>query len=288
MTALLTAGADLKARAAGGLTPLHIAITGAHDLIPELIVAGGSPQVMERVLDIGALDLPTGGSRGGGLAAGVKPQGGGIETEPTGRQGGGVSELKAQLQGVGLGRRAPQQQIAVADGVQGTGAAKGASDLVPSHGFAHMVDHDQGGSGGLAQAEQTLAQSGHGAGVVFVLIMSGVERIEHEDLGLCRPGGGKKMIQTVVSAQQMPGGGQPHPVEIMIGDQTVQTDLKGMGFEATPFLKAKLVHENQQEFIVDVEGQAIRLSREAVVGFKMLPVEDSHWILSTFELRATL
>ena len=271
MTALLTAGADLKARAAGGLTPLHIAITGAHDLIPELIVAGGSPQVMERVLDIGALDLPTGGSRGGGLAAGVKPQGGGIETEPTGRQGGGVSELKAQLQGVGLGRRAPQQQIAVADGVQGTGAAKGASDLVPSHGFAHMVDHDQGGSGALAQAEQTLAQSGHGAGVVFVLIMSGVERIEHEDLGLCRP-----------------GGGQPHPVEIMIGDQTVRTDLKGMGFEATPFLKAKLVHENQQEFIVDVEGQAIRLSREAVVGFKMLPVEDSHWILSTFELRATL
>ena len=49
------------------------AITGAHDLIPELIVAGGSPQVMEGVLDIGALDLPTGGSRGGGLAAGVKP-----------------------------------------------------------------------------------------------------------------------------------------------------------------------------------------------------------------------
>ena len=30
------------------------AIAGAHDLIPELIVAGASPQVMERVLDIGA------------------------------------------------------------------------------------------------------------------------------------------------------------------------------------------------------------------------------------------
>ncbi len=66
------------------------------------------------------------------------------------------------------------------------------------------------------QAQQTLAQSGHGAGVVFVLIMSGVERIEHEDLGLCRAGGGQKMIQTVVSAQEMPGGAGIHP-EIVIG-----------------------------------------------------------------------
>ena len=75
------------------------------------------------------------------------------------------------------------------------------------------------------------------------------------------------------------GGGQLQPVEIMIDDQTVWNGLKDMGFEVTPFLKAKLVHENQREFIIDLEGQTIRLPREAVAGFKVLPVEDSPYFL---------
>ena len=72
------------------------------------------------------------------------------------------------------------------------------------------------------------------------------------------------------------GGGQLQVVEIMIGDQTVRNGLMNMGFEVTPSLKANLVHENQQEFIVEIEGQTIRLSRKTVAGFKVLPVEDSH------------
>ena len=75
------------------------------------------------------------------------------------------------------------------------------------------------------------------------------------------------------------GGGQLQVVEIMIGDQTVRNGLMNMGFEVTPSLKANLVHENQQEFIVEIEGQTIRLSRKTVAGFKVLPVEDSYWPL---------
>ena len=75
------------------------------------------------------------------------------------------------------------------------------------------------------------------------------------------------------------GGRQPHVVEIMIDDETVLGVLKDMGFEVTPFLKAKLIHENPQEFIVDLEGQTIRLSRNIVAGLKMLPIEDKHWLL---------
>ena len=75
------------------------------------------------------------------------------------------------------------------------------------------------------------------------------------------------------------GGGQLQKVEIMIGDQTVGNGLKDMGFEVPPAFKANLVHENQQEFIVEIEGQTIRLSRKTVAGFKVLPAEDSHWPL---------
>ena len=75
------------------------------------------------------------------------------------------------------------------------------------------------------------------------------------------------------------GGGQLQPVEIMINDQTVWNGLKDMGFEVTPFLRANLVHENQREFIIDLEGQTIRLPRESTAGFKVLPVEESHWLL---------
>ena len=70
------------------------------------------------------------------------------------------------------------------------------------------------------------------------------------------------------------GGGQPRPAAIMIGDQTALDGLTKMGFAVTPFLKAQLVHENQQEFIFDVDGQTIRLSRKSVTGLKMLPEND--------------
>ena len=45
-----------------------------------------------------------------------------------------------------------------------------------------MVDHNQRGVGRLAQAQQALAQSGHGAGVVFILVMGGIQRVQDNDL----------------------------------------------------------------------------------------------------------
>ena len=35
----------------------------------------------------------------------------------------------------------------------------------------------------IAQAQQALAQRRHGARIVFILIVSGVERVQHDDLG---------------------------------------------------------------------------------------------------------
>lgn len=75
------------------------------------------------------------------------------------------------------------------------------------------------------------------------------------------------------------GGGQPQPVEILIDDEAVWNGLKEMGFEVTPSLRAKLVHENQRELIFDLDGQTIRLPRKAIAGIKMLPVKDSPWVL---------
>ena len=75
------------------------------------------------------------------------------------------------------------------------------------------------------------------------------------------------------------GGGQLQPVEIMIDDQTVWNGLQGMGFEVTPFFKTKLLHENEREVVIDLEGQIVRLPREAIAGIKMLPVENSPWLM---------
>jgi hypothetical protein len=46
-------------------------------------------------------------------------------------------------------------------------------------------------------------KAGHGAGIVFILIMRGVERVENQDLGGSGPRGGDKVIQTLGGAEQM-------------------------------------------------------------------------------------
>jgi hypothetical protein len=61
--------------------------------------------------------------------------------------------------------------------MQGARAAKGAADFFSGDGLAHVVDHDESSMGCVVQAEQGLAESCHGARVVFVLIVGRVERI---------------------------------------------------------------------------------------------------------------
>lgn len=74
------------------------------------------------------------------------------------------------------------------------------------------------------------------------------------------------------------GGGQPQAVEIIVADKTVLNGLKSMGLEATPYLKANLIHQNQQEFIVDVNGKIIRLGKTAIAAMKVLPAIEVGFI----------
>jgi hypothetical protein len=87
--------------------------------------------------------------------------------------------------------------------MQGAGATKSAANLVAADRLADMVHNDESGAGGIAQAQQRLAQGGHGTGIVFILIVGGVERVENQDLGGSRPRGGDKVIQTLRGAEQM-------------------------------------------------------------------------------------
>ena len=122
-----------------------------HDLLAQLGVAHLFAEVRQRLRDIACFYLAPGGSSSGRLAGGGEPQRMGIELEQARRLRRGVAELEAQLDGVELGRRPGEQQVAVAHGMQGAGAAKGAADFVTADGFAHVMHHDQGGAGSLAQ-----------------------------------------------------------------------------------------------------------------------------------------
>jgi hypothetical protein len=43
--------------------------------------------------------------------------------------------------------------------------------------YALTENDKESGTGGIPQAQQGLAQGGHGAGIVFILVVGGVERI---------------------------------------------------------------------------------------------------------------
>src|SRR5229473_8238703 len=99
--------------------------------------------------------------------------------------------------------------------MQRAGAAEGAANLVAADRFADMVHDHQSGAGSVAQVQQRLAQSRHGARIVFILIVSGVERVEDDDLGGGNLGGGEEVIHSLGCAEQMTGSaGVDQEVEI--------------------------------------------------------------------------
>src|SRR5215471_6375578 len=159
------------------------ALDKGHDVLAQLAVPGFATQLRQSLGHIHRRDFVPGRYRRRPRAGRRKPQRVRIEFEQAWRLGSGIPELKAQLDGGELRSRSGQQQITVADGVQGAGAAEGAADLVATDGFSHVMDHDEGGAGSFAQAQQTLAQGRHGAGVVFILIVGGVERVQEDDVG---------------------------------------------------------------------------------------------------------
>lgn len=66
------------------------------------------------------------------------------------------------------------------------------------------------------------------------------------------------------------GGGEPQMIELAIRDAAGRAGLKQMGVELTPFLRAKLVHENDRELIVEVKGEVFRIVKDAVVGIRVV------------------
>ena len=107
---------------------------------------------------------------------------------------------------MGIRRRAGEQHVTVADGVQRPAAAEGAADLIAADGLAQVVNDDQGGLGYVAQPQQCLAESSHGARVIFILIVSGVERIQNNDLRGGGLGRGQKVVEPLGAAEEMTGG----------------------------------------------------------------------------------
>jgi hypothetical protein len=93
--------------------------------------------------------------------------------------------------------------------MQSTRAAKGAADFFAGNGFSGMVDDNQSSLSGIAQVQQCLAESRHSAGVVLILIVSGVERIEHDDFGSRSPGGEYEMMETLGCTEEMSRGLYP-------------------------------------------------------------------------------
>src|SRR5260370_42430106 len=89
--------------------------------------------------------------------------------------------------------------------MQRAGAAEGAADLVAANGFADMVHYNQSGPGSVAQAQQRLAESRHGAGIVFVLIVSGVERVEDDHLGGGGLGGSGEVVHYLWARERFAG-----------------------------------------------------------------------------------
>ena len=66
-----------------------------------------------------------------------------------------------------------------------------------------MHDH-QSRMGGVAQTEERLTEGGHGAGVIFILIVSRVERVEHDDFGSSGAGSNYEVIQTLGALSKWP------------------------------------------------------------------------------------
>jgi hypothetical protein len=115
----------------------------------------------------------------------------------------GVAELKTKLDGMAPLLMFCEQHIGVSDGVQCGGATKGGSDLISVDGLSDMMHDDERGLGSFSQPQQGLAQSGHGSGVVFILIVSGVERVQDDDLRVGGAGGRQEMIESVGGVEQM-------------------------------------------------------------------------------------
>ncbi len=188
----------------------------SHNLLAQLVVAGFATEVRESRGDIRGFNFAAGRSGCRRLTGGREPQRLRIQFEQAWRLRSRVTELEAQLNRMELRRRSGEQQVAVTHGIQSAGTAEGAADLITADGFVHVMHHDQGGARSFAQTQQALAQSGHGAGIVFVLIVGGAQRVQDGNLGGGGTGGSEEVIQALRRTEEMAGGVRIHE-DILIG-----------------------------------------------------------------------
>src|SRR5262249_4643335 len=129
-----------------------------------------------------------------------------IELKQSRRLRGGIAEMKTEFHPGQLRRGARGEQETVAHRMQCAGTTQGATDLVTGNGFSDMMHHGERGPRGIAQTQQRLAQSRHSAGIVFVLIVSRVKRVQNDDLSGGGLRGGEKVIHPLRCAEQMSSG----------------------------------------------------------------------------------
>jgi hypothetical protein len=67
---------------------------------------------------------------------------------------------------------------------------------MPRYGFFHVVYHNEGSFGFVAQFEKGLAQGGHSLCIVFILVVCGVEGVQDDDLSLRLVCGVKEVFET--------------------------------------------------------------------------------------------
>ena len=66
-----------------------------------------------------------------------------------------------------------------------------------------MVHDDERSLRVIAEAEEILAKSAHGAGVVFITVMCGVQGVEDDDLSLDISSDAEEVIEPLVSIEQI-------------------------------------------------------------------------------------
>src|SRR6266480_477830 len=147
MTVGLHDPAQLASFADGQLSRPFGALRGIHDLVAQLVVVNFVTHICQSLGDICLFNFASRRRCGGRLLGRGEPQSAGIELKQPRRQRSRIAKLKTKLDGREVRSRPREQQITVAHGMQSTGAAKGAADLVTADGFSNMMHDDESGAG---------------------------------------------------------------------------------------------------------------------------------------------
>ncbi len=116
------------------------------------------------------------------MVGGFEPEGLGVKTQPSRFLCGSIAKLKAEFDDILLLAVTGEKQVRIADGMKCPRPSEGRSDFVSRDGFFDVVYHDERSFCFITQAQKCLAQGGHRPGIVFILVVGGVEGVQDDDL----------------------------------------------------------------------------------------------------------